>query len=157
MDNEIISFTTRAKRDGEEEGIDYLFITQEEFDALMKEGRIAEHTTYYGSASYGITMDELEGKLAKGDAFVVVDVVGKKQLEELYPNTTSVFFRINEMTAIKRMQRRGDSAENIAKRLKTYGEEIDNYYLYDYIVENEGNHADTIESVRLIIEKEGTK
>lgn len=157
MDNEIISFTTRAKRDGEEDGIDYLYITEEEFQALVDHGGIAESTTYYGTASYGITLSELLEKLDKGDAFVIVDVVGKAQLEALYPNTVSIFFSISKETAIARMKLRGDSDESINKRLMSFEEELENFYLYDYIIDNENSKNQALQAVNYIVGLERDK
>lgn len=157
MSNEVVSFTTRDRRYGEIAGVDYVYITQQEFDSLMQSGGIAEHTTYYGTASYGITMEELTGKLEKGNAFVIVDVVGKEQLEKLYPNTISIFFNLSKETAVKRMKERGDTQEAINKRLKSFDEELDNFYLYDYVIDNENTHKEAIAAVGYILDLESGK
>jgi guanylate kinase len=152
MDNEVISFTTRAPREGEVNGKDYVFLKEWEFDAMFKEGRIAEYTTYYGTASYGITMDELTSKLEKGDAFVVVDVFGKGQLENLYPKTVSIFIYCPYSAMLEnRMMARGDSWENILKRMKNYDEEMENFYLYDYLLDNTGSFEDAVSSFKAIV------
>jgi guanylate kinase len=152
MDNEIVSFTTREPRQGEVEGVDYQFISQEKFDELYNSNGLAEHTTYYGSASYGITMEELTSKLAKGDAFVIVDVVGKRQLEELWDNTTSIFvFQPYPKIAIKRMELRGDSKEAIKKRLVTYEEEIANFPEYDVLLYNVGQIESAISGFEKLV------
>jgi guanylate kinase len=148
MQNEIVSFTTREKRPGEIEGKDYIFISNEEFESMRDSGKIAEYTTYYGSASYGITMEEINKKLSKGPAFVVVDIEGKKQLEEIYDNTTSIFIYTSPEEAEQRMIRRGDKPENIAKRLATFKKELENMEFYDYAIENpDGKLEQTIQKV----------
>jgi guanylate kinase len=152
MDNEIISFTTRAPRPGEVNGRDYIFISEDEFQYLYNNNGLAEHTSYYGSANYGITMEELMTKLSKGDAFVVVDIVGKEQLEKLWDNTLSIFvFMPYTDVAISRMIRRGDSKENIEKRLRTYEEEIANFPQYDVLLDNCGDFQTAVEGFKRIV------
>jgi guanylate kinase len=155
MKNEVISFTTRRKRPGEVEGVDYTYITQEKFDNLFNSGGLAEYTTYFGNASYGITMDELIGKLSRGDAFVIVDAFGMEQLKKLYAEHVTVFIRTDPREAVRRMMLRGDSDESIAKRLKTFEEELNSYYLYDYILENTGSLLESLDGMRAILKKEG--
>jgi guanylate kinase len=155
MTNEVVSFTTRQPRAGEVNGRDYIFISQEKFDYLLNSNGLAEYTTYYGNASYGITMDELRYRLEKGDAFVVVDIVGKRQLEEIYPNTVSVFVWVPYAGILEnRMMSRGDSWENIQKRAKTMDEENNNFYEYDYLIDNTGNFEDSIEAFKAIVSGE---
>lgn len=152
MENEVVSFTTRAMRPGEVDGIDYVYITEERFKELYASNGLAEYTTYYGNASYGITMEELTSKLAKGDAFVIVDVVGKQQLEQLYDNTVSVFVWMPFVEeAIARMRKRGDAEELIQKRLRTYEEEIANFPQYDYLIDNTGSFGDAVEAFKAIV------
>lgn len=151
MKNEIVSFTTRAPREGEVHGIDYLFIRQEEFDRLLANGGLAEYTTYYGNASYGITMNELTSKLEKGDAFVIVDVVGMEQLKKLHPKTVTIFIQVPTEMLEGRMRKRGDSEELIAKRLRTVEQEQENFYLYDYVIDNSGKLEDAIEAFKTIV------
>ncbi|MNS85176.1 Guanylate kinase [compost metagenome] len=155
MNNEIISFTTRAKRSGEVDGEDYLYISEEEFRRLYDKGEIVESTTYYGRANYGITLQELEYKLSKGPAFVIVDVEGKKQLEEFYKDTVSIFFNVSQSNAELRMRSRGDAPETIASRLETIEEESNNFFLYDYIVDANQSKEDVIRSIHFILTLEG--
>jgi guanylate kinase len=155
MDNEVVSFTTRPPRPGEINGKDYVFMSQEEFDKLLHNNGLAEYTTYYGNASYGITLDELHGKLEKGHAFVIVDVIGLVQLKKLWDNTASVFIMTSEAKARKRMNERGDSAQRIEDRLKTYGIEQENFYLYDYVLDNNNTLAEAIEGMKNILQIEG--
>lgn len=152
MTNEIISFTTRSPRKGEIDGVDYIYITNEKFNELYDSGGLAEHTDYYGTAKYGITMEELKGKLSKGDAFVVVDVIGKEALEEIYDNTLSIFiFSPDSDVAFKRMSDRGDNEEQISRRLASYEEEIENFPLYDVLLDNIGNLGRAVEGFRKIV------
>lgn len=71
----LISTTTRAPRDGEQEGVDYFFITKEESIRLEKEGQFAELAIYNGHR-YGVTKDEFHSKLNQGIAFLIVEPGG---------------------------------------------------------------------------------
>lgn len=154
MDNEVVSFTTRDKRVGEVEGVDYIFTTVEEIDRLEQEGLIVERVLYAGN-SYGISKVELDEKLAKGDAFVVVDFHGYQQLQELYDNNVGVFLEIDVEDARERMIARGDREELIESRLKTYEVELKNADHYDYVLLNEKGKQDvTVEDLRKIINGE---
>ena len=154
MDNEVVSFTTRDKRVGEVEGVDYIFTTVEEIDRLEAEGLIVERVLYDGK-SYGISKVELDEKLSKGDAFVVVDFHGYQQLQELYDNVVGVFFEIDVEDARERMIARGDREELIESRLKTYEVELKNAEHYDYVLLNEKGKQDvTVEALRKIINGE---
>lgn len=155
MKNEIVSFTTREKREGEVDGIDYIYISDEEFRRLLDTGGISESTTYYGRANYGITQEELDTKLGKGAAFVIVDANGKQQLEALYPNTLSIFFDISQMTALRRMVYRKDSPESVRSRLLTIPEELENFYLYDYVIDANKSKEEVVQSIQLILKTEG--
>ncbi|AJD93579.1 hypothetical protein JMA_42620 (plasmid) [Jeotgalibacillus malaysiensis] len=151
MNNEVVSFTTRPRRDGEVEGFDYVFTTVEEVDRMEASGELVERVTYDGN-SYGISKDELYGKLATEDAFVVVDYHGFQQVRELYENYVSIFFSIDVEDARNRMLERGDKPEVIEGRLKTYETELKNQQHYDYVIQNEyGKQAETVQTLKDII------
>lgn len=155
MDNEIISFTTREKRNGEKHGIDYKYITIEEFDNLKQENKLIE-SVEYGGNYYGIDSYELNNKLNKGYAFCIVDYHGMLQMKDLYENCCTIFiYNSSSSIAKKQMKSRGDSDDKIASRLKTYKEEMANRKHYDYVIKNNHGQLDkTIEIVKNIIESE---
>jgi guanylate kinase len=151
MDNEIISFTTRPKRPYEVDGKDYIFITKEQYNDMLKKGELAEWTEYGGNY-YGLTKQEIDSKLAKDHAYCIVDVNGMQQLKELYPNAITIFIYTSKENAEKQMRQRGESESTIQIRLNTYEKEILNRHLYDYVVRNNhGRLENTIEIVRNII------
>lgn len=152
MDNEVVSFTTRNRREGEIDGVDYIYTTLDEIDRLESEGLIVERVLYAGN-SYGISKVELDSKLSKGDAFVVVDFHGYQQMLEIYDQVVSVFFEIDVNDARNRMVARGDREESINSRLATYEEELSNSVYYDYVIHNEaGKQDETVEVLRQIIQ-----
>lgn len=151
MTNEVVSFTTRPPREGEVDGFDYVFTTVEEVDHLEASGELVERVSYAGN-SYGISKDELYGKLATEDAFVVVDYHGFQQVRELYENYVSIFFSIDVEDARNRMLERGDKPDVIEGRLKTYETELKNQQHYDYVIQNEyGKQAETVQKLKDII------
>lgn len=151
MTNEVVSFTTRPPREGEVDGFDYVFTTVEEVDRLEASGELVERVSYAGN-SYGISKDELYGKLATEDAFVVVDYHGFQQVRELYENYVSIFFSIDVEDARNRMLERGDKPDVIEGRLKTYETELKNQQHYDYVIQNEyGKQAETVQKLKDII------
>lgn len=151
MKNELISFTTRLKRENEVNGIDYIFITELEFEKLLDTNGLIENTNY-GDNFYGLTRDELNSKLALGDVFFICDVVGMRQIKKIYPNTVSIFIYSTKEDCEANMRDRGDTEQNIHKRLSTYETEIENLVLYDHVVTNyRGLLEDCIQDVRDIV------
>lgn len=154
MKNEVVSFTTREKRQGEVDGKDYIFITLDEFNKLKDDNRLVEYVEYSGNM-YGITKDELENKLNKGHAFCIVDYHGMNQLKKFYPNVTTIFLYTSYEDAMIQMLNRGDPADRVLERMSTYKEEMSNRIDYDYVIKN--NHKqmnNTIQIIYNIIESE---
>lgn len=148
MNNELISFTTRPirKKDGEVDGKDYYFISVEEYNKMFDQGKLAEYTEYGGNY-YGLTLDELESKLSRGHAFVIVDYVGVQQLKKIYNNCVSIILHTTKKDAIKQMKDRGDSLDLTMKRMSTYDEEIANKQYYDYAVINRYGEFDNTKKI----------
>lgn len=135
-EKEIISVTTRPMREGEVHGEDYYFISDDKFKQFDLNNQLAEKTTYYGRASYGVTKSEISSKLEKGNAFIVVDVEGFKQLKSIYNDLVSIFLYTDKGTAFRRMRLRGDSVSMSEQRLETYEAEMMNKHMFDYVVKN---------------------
>ena len=154
MDNEVVSFTTRAPREGEVNGFDYVFTSVEEVDRMEASGELVERVSYAGN-SYGISKDELYGKLANGDAFVIVDYHGFQQIQALYDNYVSIFFSIDVEDARQRMLERGDNKGVIEGRLKTYEKELENQQYYDFVIQNTyGKQNETVDVLKQIVSGE---
>ncbi len=135
-----ISTTTREKRDGEVEGVDYYYIQKEEFEKEIKEGLFLEwakvHDNYYGTSLKPIEKALEEGKLVVFD----IDVQGHKIAREKFgEDITSVFLTTPNQKELKsRLTKRGtDSNEIIEKRISNAVTEMSRVKEYDYILVND--------------------
>jgi guanylate kinase len=128
-----ISSTTRAPRNGEKDGVDYYFLTKEEFLADIEKGYFLEwaevHGNYYGTSKIPIEKAIKEGKIV----FLDIDVQGFESVKKIYPNTlTSVFVTTkNKQVLIERLKSRGTETEESLKirLINAFGEmrKIDEY------------------------------
>lgn len=143
MSNEITSFTTRAIREKEVDGVDYIFITKEEFYKMKDNDDLIEFTEYDGNF-YGISKSEYEGKMERGNAFAIVDYHGMQQFKDIHKKCVTIFILTSKEDAIANMFSRGDSFDSINKRVETYDDELLNRIHYDFVVTNEhGKFSET--------------
>lgn len=134
-----VSATTRAMRPGEAEGVDYYYMTVPQFEGLLREGRILEHTCYCGNY-YGTPRDQVEQRLAQQITVVlVIEVEGGANIKRLYPDSTSVFITPPSFEELERRlrARATDSEEAIQKRLARAKEELACAGSYDYQLVND--------------------
>ncbi|MBI4773675.1 MAG: guanylate kinase [Deltaproteobacteria bacterium] len=137
-----ISYTTRERRSGEVEGVDYHFVSKEEFEKLIKMNAMAEWACVYGE-HYGTPKSAVETVLDQGkDLLVDVDVQGGAQLKRLFPDAIRVFVLPPSLEELEnRLKTRGrDDPDALAQRLATAKEEIEAAPEYDYAVVNEQLH-----------------
>src|SRR6266480_5241170 len=121
-----VSATTRPPRPGERDGVDYHFLTEEEFDRMVHDGRLLEHATYSGNR-YGTPRSEVEPRLAAGRSVVLeIEVQGARQVREAMPEAVQVFIAPPSPAALReRLEGRGtDRPEAIARRLAAAEEEL---------------------------------
>jgi guanylate kinase len=121
-----VSMTTRSRSQQEADGVDYYFVSRDEFLKRIDEGMFLEYAQVFDNF-YGTPRDKVEEALAEGKTVILeIDVQGGRQVIEKYPEVVTVFILPprNEDLA-KRMQGRGrDGAETAAKRLAKANEEI---------------------------------
>lgn len=134
-----ISFTTRAPREGEVNGVNYHFVTREEFEARIEKGEFLEYAQYNGNY-YGTSMAVLREKMAQGiDVLLDIEVQGAALVREKMPESVSVFVvppSFEELS--RRLHSRGtDSEETIQKRLTIARQEAKEAVYYNYIVMND--------------------
>ncbi len=135
-----ISTTTRDPREGETEGVDYLFTSKEEFEKDIENGDFLEyanvHGNYYGTSLKPINAALKEGKLVIFD----IDVQGHEIVrEKLDSIVTSVFITTPNLSELEtRLNNRAtDSKEVIEKRIKNAKHEVEFFQDYDYLIIND--------------------
>lgn len=136
-----ITCTTRAQREHEIEGLDYYFVSDEEFDSLLEDDQMLEWAKVH-NARYGIPASSVLTRLTAGkDVVCVIDVQGAFRLRSLFPQALLVFIKPpEEGTEIlkQRLSQRGDiSEEELVVRLKTAEWELLQTKQYDYELVND--------------------
>ncbi len=147
-----VSVTTRKKRKGEKEGIDYYFVSEEKFKKWKKKGRFLEtekvHDHYYGTLKNVV----IKEKSSKKAILMDVDVKGKISLCKKIKNTVSIFLMPPTMEeAVKRIKGRNKEEEKeIRNRMKTASFEVKESKNFDYFIINK-DIKETIKIVKAII------
>ena len=134
-----VSMTTRQKRPGEVDGVDYFFRTREEFEELIKNGQMLEYAEYVGNY-YGTPLTYVNETLDKGiDVFLEIEVQGALQVKKKVPDGVFIFLTPPDLDELKdRLVGRGtDSEEVIRQRIERAKEEIALMREYDYAVVND--------------------
>lgn len=150
-----VSMTTRPKRPGEVDGVDYFFRTREEFEDLIKKGQMLEYAEYVGNY-YGTPLTYVNETLDKGiDVFLEIEVQGALQVKKKVPDGVFNFLTPPDLDELKdRLVGRGtDSEEVIRQRIERAKEEIALMREYDYAVVNDEVPL-AAERVKRIIEVE---
>lgn len=133
------SYTSRAARPGEENGVDYNFITRETFEAMIARDAFLEWADVFGHF-YGTGRDETQARLTAGeDLVLVIDVQGARQVRDRLPHTVAIFmlppsFEVLEQRLRKRSK---DPEAAMVRRLETARREVDAVQAYDYVVVND--------------------
>jgi guanylate kinase len=133
------SYTSRLARPGEENGVDYNFITREQFETMAREGRFLEWADVFGNY-YGTSAGDTEAMLARGgDVVLVIDVQGARQVRSRGIETIGIFVLPPSADALEqRLRGRSkDSEEQIRRRLQVASAEVDEYAQYEYVVIND--------------------
>lgn len=134
-----VSHTTRAPREGEEDGVHYHFVTVEEFNRQMAEGVFLESAEVFGNF-YGTSEKAIREQLDAGfDVIVEIDWQGAAQVRKRIPEAVSVFILPPSIQALReRLGNRGqDSDEIIEGRMNEARSELSHYPEYDYLVFND--------------------
>jgi guanylate kinase len=153
-----VSCTTRPARPGEVEGRDYHFMAPSEFEAARSRGEFAEFAEVHGRL-YGTLKREVDGVLASGRHVVMdIDVQGARQFLRAYPDSVLVFVLPPDASVLMdRLTSRGtESAESIARRIKSAIEELRSVDMYSYVVVN-AELEDAVNSVSHIVDAEALR
>ena len=134
-----VSATTRAPREGEEEGVHYFFKTEEEFKEMIAKGELLEYANYVGNY-YGTPRAYVKEQLAQGKNVILeIETEGALQIKREYPEAVLVFVMPPSVNEIyNRLKGRGTETEEIIqKRMKKAGTEISVVDRYDYLMIND--------------------
>ncbi len=147
----IITATTRPKREGEEHGVDYIFMDKAEFERRTEEGYFLEYANVYGNY-YGTPKDQVLKNEQEGvDSLLVIDVQGASKIREVYPESVLIFLMPPSIEELRRrLLGRGYGRENLEQRIQKAEEEIACARHFDYIVVNEFIDK-TVEALHTII------
>jgi guanylate kinase len=147
-----ISATTRAPRPGEADGVDYHFLTAEEFERRVRAGEFVEHASYLGRR-YGTLRSELERRTAEGATIVLeIEVQGARQVREAMPDALQVLILPPSLDALRtRLVGRGtDAPEQIEQRLRTAEQEIAARGEFAHVVVNDRLERATEDLVEIV-------
>jgi guanylate kinase len=149
-----ISYTTRKPRAEERDGVDYHFVSKQDFKKGIKKGRWAEWAEVYGNY-YGTSAEFIEKSLSSGcDILLDIDVQGTLQILKHYPDSVTIFILPPSMNALrKRLEMRGsDSKAVMDKRLVNAKKEMAQKKMYRHIIVNDKLSA-AIEELSAIFKK----
>lgn len=152
-----VSATTRAPRPGEVDGVNYHYISREEFLSRIESGDMLEYTEYCGNF-YGTPLKEAREVLASGKNLILeIEVEGARNVKATYPDAVLIMllppsFSVQE----HRLRSRGtETEEKIRERLTRTREEIKQADCYDYVVYNyDGRDVEASEEIRAIVRAE---
>ena len=148
-----ISYTSRAKRDGEVDGVDYHFISHDEFEKRIQKGEFLEYAKVRYGEYFGTAKKDVQKLLETGkDVILEIDVQGAQQIKEMFPETILIFIMAPSMNEVKRrIKARGkETKEQILDRFITAYREINEIPKYNYVVVND-NLEDAVKKVEAIL------
>lgn len=148
-----LSYTSRPIRKGEVDGIDYKFISHEEFERKIENGDFLEYAKVRYGEYFGTPKENIDNLLESGkDVILEIDVQGAKQIKEKLPETILIFIMAPSMEEVKRrIKARGaETAEQIVDRFQTAYKEINEVNKYNYVVVND-HLEEAIQKVEAIL------
>jgi guanylate kinase len=146
------SYTSRAARPGEVNGIDYNFITRPRFEDMIAANAFLESAEVFGNL-YGTSAVDAEADLSGGrDLVLVIDVQGARQVRTRWPGTVGVFVLPPSFAVLERRLRgrSADTEDAMQRRLQTARDEVAAFMEYDYVVVNDELEA-CVDRVRAIV------
>ena len=147
----LVSVTTRKIRENETDGIDYYFVSKDEFLDKIKNNEFLEYTIY-DKEYYGTLKGDIETRLDCGiDVFCIYDVKGARNIKRIYPNAVLIYIKPKEFSDLeKRLINRGENSNSISDRLEIAQKEINDIDDFDYKVIND-KLEDTINLIYEIV------
>ncbi len=152
-----VSMTTRQPRHNEKNGVDYHFVSEEEFKSRIEKDEFIEWSEVYGKY-YGRLKKDLEEISRESDVLVGIDVQGAEKLKEKYPECVSIFILPKSESALESQLRgrRTESEESLKTRLSTAIQEMEKADIFDYKVVND-KVFEAVKKIQCIITAEKCK
>ena len=150
-----VSITTRERRDGETDGVDYYFITPDDFEAMLDCGEVLEFAKY-GKNLYGTPKKPVDKWLSEGKTVILkIEVQGAAKIKKMYPDAIAIFIMPPSMEVLEtRLRQRGtENEEDLVRRLTIARDEIEKSRDYDYVVVNDSLEAAADEVLKILFEK----
>lgn len=153
----VVTATSRPQRQGEVDGVDYFFVTKDEFEEMIGQGALIEHALVYEEYK-GIPRDQVHEAFNSGrDVIMRIDVQGAATIRGLYPQALLIYLSTrSEEELVQRLKaRKTESPEKLELRLDTAREELQQVELFDYYVINTEKKLDqTVDTIVGIIHAE---
>jgi guanylate kinase len=153
----VVTATTRPQRPGEKNGLDYHFVSEEQFKRMIENGQLLEWANVYGNL-YGVPKGQVQQALAQGlDVVVKVDVQGAATIKNILPQAVFIFLTPPSLDELERRlrERKTESTEELKLRMETTRGELDSLPLFEYVVVNHQDRLDsTIAQIDAIISAE---
>jgi guanylate kinase len=147
-----VSHTTRSRREGEEDGVHYHFVTPEQFRNMVTAGLFLEHATVF-DRSYGTARDPVMERLSEGiDVILEIDWQGARQIRATFPGVVGIFILPPSRATLQArlVARAQDSPETISRRMRDAVSEMTHYREFEYAVVND-TFAQALEHLKAII------
>ena len=153
----VVTATTRAKREDEVHGVDYFFVTTEDFVSMIDDEELLEYATVYEDYK-GVPRAQVRQALESGkDVIMRVDVQGAATIREISPQACLIFLTAqNDAELVERLKlRKTETPRSLNKRIATAREELQRMHEFDYVVLNRDSHLDeAVDTILAIIRAE---
>jgi len=153
----VVTATSRPARQGEQNGVDYFFVSKGEFESWIDKGELIEHALVYGEHK-GIPKEQVRRALASGqDVVMRVDVQGAATVRRLIPDAVLIFLLAESEDALltRLRSRKTETRESLQRRIDTLRQEMQRIPEFDYAVVNREGHLDrTVEKIVAIVTAE---
>jgi guanylate kinase len=153
----VVTATTRPRREGEVDGMDYFFVSKGEFAKMIEQDELLEHAVVYGDYK-GIPKEQVRRALVSGqDVIMRIDVQGATTLRRIVPEAIFIYLSAeSEEALVERLrERKTEPEDQLALRIATARQEQKRLDLFDYLVVNSNGKLDeTCETIAAIIKAE---
>ena len=148
-----ISHTTRKKRPGEKDGVDYFFVDEQQFMAMIEANAFIEHALVFNH-HYGTSVAQINTRLQAGvDVVLDIDWQGAQQIKDIFPYAVSVFVIPPALHTLKQrlLDRRQDNEEVISSRMRRAQDELSHFSEFDYLIVNDDFNKAAAELQAIVI------